>query len=72
MRITQYAIGVLFASALAGCSSTPQPVYQAGSPEAARWQKLHLTCIETGVITYRWRYGAWECERPDNAIKIER
>ncbi len=74
MRITQYAIGVLLIAALAGCTIAEQPVYQAGSPEEARWQKLEMTCIETGGTSYRWSglVERWECERPDNAIKIEK
>jgi hypothetical protein len=75
MRITQYAIGILFASALAGCA--PAPTFQPGSPEEARWQKLEMACIETGGISYYWYEnidgtGQWECERPENAIKIKR
>ena len=74
MRITQYAIGVLLIAALAGCTIAAQPVYQAGSPEEARWKKLEMVCIETGGAAYNWRWdGAyWECVRPDNAIKIQK
>ena len=74
MRITQYAIGILFASALVACSSTPKPVYQPGSPEEARHKKLEMTCIETGGTLYRWNKsnGYWVCVRTANTIKIEK